>query len=92
MAGAVGTEVLVVQRVLARLTNGAAMRHRRVAEARDGSNQLAERLVTARVAPREVVEQGDVIGVGTDRDDVADGLVDHGCGHALRDRARRTTG
>ena len=35
------------------------------------------------VAPREVVEQGDPVGVGADGDDVADRLVDDGVGHRL---------
>ena len=47
-------------------------------------DQLAERRRPPRVAPREVVEQGDLVGVGADGDDVADRLVDDGVGHRLR--------
>ena len=49
-------------------------------------------LGAARVAPREVVEQGDAVGIGADGDDVADRLVDHGVGHRLGVVQRRTTG
>ena len=48
-----------------------------------GGDELAERRRPARVAPREVVEQGDPVGVGADGDDVADRLVDDGVGHRL---------
>ena len=50
----------------------------------DRGDQLAERGRAARVAPREVVEQGDPVRIGTDGDDVADRLVDGGVGHRLR--------
>ena len=49
----------------------------------DGGDELAERRRPPRVAPREVVEQGDPVGVGADGDDVADRLVDDGVGHRL---------
>ena len=82
VARAVGAGVLVVQRVLARDERRAVGDGCVVAPV-DGGDQLAERRRAARVAPREVVEQRDAVGVGADGDDVADRLVDHGVGHRL---------
>ena len=75
-------EVLVVQRILA-ADEGRSVRQRGVAASLHRGDEFAERRGPARVAPREVVEQRDVVGVGADRDDVADRLVDHGVRHAL---------
>jgi hypothetical protein len=49
----------------------------------DGRDQLAERRGPARIAPGEVVEQRDPVGIGADGHHVADRLVDHGVGHRL---------
>ena len=35
------------------------------------------------VAPAEVVEDGDAVGIGADGDDIADGLIDRGGGHGV---------
>ena len=78
----VGAGVLVVQRVLARHERG-AVGDRRVVAAAHGGDEPAERRRPARVAPREVVEQGDPVGIAADGDDVADRLVDDGVGHRL---------
>ena len=82
VALAVGAGVLVVERVLARHERRAVGDRRVVAAAHRG-DELAERRRPPRVAPREVVEQGDPVGVGADGDDVADRLVDDGVGHRL---------
>ena len=73
-------------------TNGAPYVSGGVVAAAHGGDELAERRRPARVAPREVVEQGDPIGIGADGDDVADRLVDDGVGHRLGVVQRRTTG
>ena len=88
---AVGADVLVVQRVLARHPR-CAVSDRGVVAPANGCHELAERALAARVAPREVVEQGDAVGVGADGDDVADRLVDDGVGHRLGVVRARTTG
>ena len=82
VAPAVGADVLVVQRVLAGHERCAVGDGGVVATA-DRGDQLAERARPSRIAPREVVEQGDAVGIGADRDDVADRLVDDGVGHRL---------
>ena len=83
VAPAVAAGVLVVQRVLAgheRRAEGLGGR----AAAGDGGDERAERRRVTGVAPREVVEQGDAVGVGADGDDVADRLVDGDGSHRLR--------
>ena len=68
--------VLVVQAVLAR-DERSAVGDRRLAAAGDGVDELTHRLGAARVAPREVVEQRDAIGIGAGGHHVADRLIDH---------------
>ena len=82
MACSVAAGVLVVQRVLAGHERR-SVQQRGVVAAVDGGDELAERGRAEGIAPREVVQQGDPIGVGADGDDVADRLVDHGVGHRL---------
>ena len=82
VALSVVAEVLVVERVLARHERRPVEVGRRAA-AGDRGHEFAERRGSAWVAPREVVEQGNAIGVGADGDDVADRLVDDGDGHVL---------
>ena len=75
--------VRVVERVLAgheRRAEGLGGR----AAAGDGGDERAEGLRVTGVAPREVVEEGDAVGIGADGDDVADRLVDGNGGHRLR--------
>ena len=79
---AVRARVRVVQRVLARHERRAEQLGGRAA-AGDGGDEFAERRGVTRVAPREVVEQRDQVGVGADGDDVADRLVDGDGGHRL---------
>ena len=83
VAVTIGAGVRVVERVLARDERGAEC-FSGGAAAGDGSDEGAERGRLTRVAPREVVEQGHTIGVGTNGNDVADRLVDGDGGHRLR--------
>ena len=75
--------VLVVQAVLAR-DEWCAVGERDVVAGLGGEHQRAQRLGPLGVAPAEIIEQGDALGVGPDGDAVANGLVDHTAGHGIR--------
>jgi hypothetical protein len=91
VAGTIGTEVLVVQRVLA-ADERSAVGERRVAACTHRLGQLAECRRPPRIPPREVVEQRDLVGIGADGDDVAYRFVDDGVRPCGMGRVARTTG
>ena len=80
MSPAVAARVGVVERVLARHER-CGERLGGLAAAGDGAGQGTQRRRVAGVAPREVVEQRHTVGIGADRHDVADRLVDGDLGH-----------
>ena len=82
VALAVDADVLVVQRVLAG-DERRAVRPGCGAAPLDGGDELAEGRLAARIAPREVVEQRDPVGIGAGGDHVADRLVDGRVRHPL---------
>ena len=71
---------------------GDAEGDRRVVTALGGAHQAAQAIGQARVAPAEVVEDGDARRVGADGDDVAQRLVDGEQRHRVGVAARRSTG
>ena len=79
---AVGAGVLVVQAVLAG-DEGRAVGDGRVVAALRAAHQAAQPVGQVGVAPAEVVEQGDLVGVGADGHAVAHRLVDGGPGHGV---------
>ena len=76
VAFAVGSHILVVQRVLA-ADERRSMDDRGPADRFDGHHQFAERGRPARVAPREVVHERHPSRIGADGHDVPHGFVDH---------------
>ena len=78
----VRTDVLVVQGILS--GHERSVEHERCSRATvDGRHQVSQSGLATRVAPREIVEQCDLVGVGTDGDDVAHGFVDGVERHSL---------
>ena len=84
--------VLVVQAVLARDERRAVGQGQRRGSPCAAQDQRAERLGPLGVAPAEVVEEGDPVGVGPDGHAVADGLVDHAAGHRVGVELGRSAG
>ena len=66
------------------LTNGRAERQRSVATAEGGPHQAPQHVLPIGVAPAEVVENGDALGIGADGHAVAHRFVDGRGGHPVR--------
>ena len=75
--------VLVVEAVLAG-DEGSLQRDRRVPAPLRGPHQRPQPIGKRWIAPAEVVKQGDVVGIGTGTDQVANSLVNSGTAHGVR--------